>query len=145
MTFQLCRRHAGGPEQLAREGIIIMVLTLLTTCTFTLCGNGFLCWSISGVYLQVPQWDSLSIVNHCPSTRETSTDSPVGWMRLDTDFMSGVQPILPESWKCRADGFPPQKKIDIWLNIGCAYISLSRTWKELRTTDCKCWKADLSN
>lgn len=95
MTSQLCRRHAGGPEQLAREGIIIMLLTLLTTCMFMLCENGFLCWSISGGYLQVPQTDRLSVVDHCLGTGEGSVNSAADMMRLDTAPASGLQPILP--------------------------------------------------
>lgn len=109
MTFQLCRRHAGGPEQLARKGIIIMLLTLPATCTFVLCGNGFLCWSISGGYLQVTQTDRQSIVNHSPGTRETSVNYFADVMKLDTDTVSGMQPILPELQKCRAGWFLCQK------------------------------------
>lgn len=57
----------------------------------------------------MPQRDSLSIVNHCPGTGKTSINSFADVVRLDTDSMSGMQPTLPWSWKCRADGYPPEE------------------------------------
>lgn len=44
----------------------------------------------------MPQTDRQSIVNHCPGTRETSVNYFADVMKLDTDTVSGMQPILPE-------------------------------------------------